>query len=338
MDPLKDEAPVCSDTRASGIEGLAGRIGRYGVAKKRALDAVEHIARGPRGPWSGVKRLRLAQCGDYLMFRHYLTQDEVRLHAAQFCRYHLLCPLCAIRRGAKALEAYLPRYETIQQGKTLLGAFLVTLTVKGGVDLAERFRHLRAGVQGLNKRRSGKGSGASVWCGVAGAVWSYEVKRGSGSGLWHPHAHAFVLAESMPDQGRLRAEWHELTGDSFMCDVRPIVGNPADGFCEVFKYAVKFSDMELADTVHAATVLRGQRLISSCGVFRGVEIPEELTDEPLEGPYVEMLYRYLVGRGYGLAGSGTGELKARPPSKIDWNYYWRQVRRPSVVPERGQSP
>ena len=46
-------------------------------------------------------------CGDYLLFRHFFTVDKVKLHAAQFCKAHLLCPLCAIRRGAKALAAYL---------------------------------------------------------------------------------------------------------------------------------------------------------------------------------------------------------------------------------------
>jgi hypothetical protein len=327
MDPLKDEGPSWSDDRPSGIENLPSRVGRYEKAKGRALDVADYIAQLGGGPWSGVKRLRLSQCGDYLLFRHYLAADQVRLHAAQFCRYHLLCPLCAIRRGAKALEAYVPRYEAIRQEKPRLSPFLVTLTVKDGPDLLERFQHLRKGLQELAHRRR-RARGVSVWEGIAGAVWSYEVKRGSGSGLWHPHAHAFVLAETIPYQAELRREWHELTGDSFMCDVRPIVGDVADGFCEVFKYAVKFSEMDLADTVHAATVLRGKRLISSSGAFYGVEVPEALEDEPLEGPYVEMMYRYLAGRGYGVAGTLLGERK-RPTgrSKVDWDYYWQELRR-----------
>lgn len=40
--------------------------------------------------------------------------DTVRLHAAQFCKIHMLCPMCAIRRGAKALAAYLQRFEAIK--------------------------------------------------------------------------------------------------------------------------------------------------------------------------------------------------------------------------------
>lgn len=73
------------------------------------------------------------------------------------------------------------------------------------------------------------------------------------------------------------------------------------GFLEVFKYAVKFADQEPADTVHAFQVLKGRRLLDSAGAFRGVEVPQELTDEPLDGlPYVELFYRFL-GAGYGLS-------------------------------------
>jgi hypothetical protein len=41
--------------------------------------------------------------------------------------------------------------------------------------------------------------------------------------------------------------------------------------------------------------------MDSFGILRGVEIPEELTDEPLDGlPYVELFYKYLSGAGYSL--------------------------------------
>jgi len=279
-------------------------------------------------------RAALGRCGSYLAFRHWLDFDDVRLHAAQFCKYHLLCPLCAIRRGAKAVEAYLTRYEAIRTEKPLLRPFLVTLTVKDGPDLWERFTHLRRGLQRLNRRRGHRFCRWSAWHSIAGAVWSYEVKRGSGSGLWHPHAHAVVLSELEPDQVRLAAEWHQLTGDSYIVDVRAMADDVASGFVEVFKYAVKFSDMEPADTWHAWETLRGEHLVQSCGVFRGVDIPESLLDAPLSGPWMEYLYAFVQGKGYGLAGITEGEEScaaaaprtARPGPRIDWSDYWRRLR------------
>ena len=278
-----------------GIEALPKRVERYEKAKNSALDIAEYMGTLPKHQATAS---RVQSCGNYLLFRHFFTIDTVKLHAASFCMKHLLCPLCAIRRGAKALGAYLDRFEAIKRTNARLGAFLVTLTVKDGPDLRERFKHLHDSQRELWKRKQ-RGRG-SVLDHVEGAVWSYEIKRGQGSGLWHPHLHMIALSETMPDAERLSRDWHEITGDSFIVDVRPISQeDPASGFVEVFKYAVKFSDQEPADTVHAWEVLAGKRLLGSAGCFRGVEIPEDLTDDPgdyLGLPYVDLLFRYLGGR------------------------------------------
>lgn len=284
---------------SEGVEELPKRLDRYGNAKKGALDVVDYMASMPQhqAVASSVKT-----CGDYLVFRDYYTVNQVKLHGASLCGKHLLCCLCAIRRGAKYLKAYLVRFQVLQDQNPALRPFLVTLTVKDGPDLSERFKHLHAGQRELWKRKQ-RGRG-SVLDGVAGAVWSYEVKRGQGSGVWHPHLHMIALAESAPDQLQLSSEWHNITGDSFVVDVRPISqADPASGFVEVFKYAVKFSEQEPADTVHAWVTLASKRLIGSAGLFRGVEVPESLLDdsEGLEDlPYVTLFYRYLRGAGYSL--------------------------------------
>ena len=296
-DDQKERSPdLGQEIGASGIEALPRRVSRYGEAKKRALEVSKYI----EGQGDVLLASRVARCGEYLVFRHYFTIDEVRLHGARLCMKHLLCPLCAIRRGVKALQAYLPRYEAVRAAEPLLQPFLITLTVKDGPDLAERFRHLMRSQRELwMQRHRGRGSVLDV---VQAAVWSFEVKRGRGSGLWHPHLHMVAMAEHQPDQHQLAAEWHAITGDSFIVDVRPIdQADPASGFLEVFKYALKFSDMDPADTYHASKVLRGRRLVGSAGLFRGIDIPEQLTDDPLDDlPYVELFYRYMRGVGYGL--------------------------------------
>jgi hypothetical protein len=285
---------VAAEIGVQGIEALPQRVQRYSKAKNQALEVADSI-----GGFGAPQRLidRVKSCGDYLVFRHYFTIDEVRLHGASLCMKHLLCPLCAIRRGAKAMKAYLDRWECIRAEKPLLRPFLVTLTVKDGDDLAERFRHLQSSQRELWKRKQ-RGRG-SVLDGVQGAVWSYEVKRGSGSNKWHPHLHMIALAEHQPDAGQLAAEWHNITGDSFIVDVRPIDGaDEVSGFLEVFKYAVKFSEQPPADTWHCFKTLSGKRLLGSSGCFLDVVVPEALLDETadLAGlPFVEMFYRYLDG-------------------------------------------
>ena len=299
---IKDEGPSLSDEGPSGAAALPRRLERYSKAKAQAL----HVQAYLKGVLDFNQRektvlSRFEGCASYLLFHHYLEHDKVQLHAANFCKAHLLCPFCAIRRGAVALREYLSRWEQLKASNGRLRPFLVTLTVKDGPDLFERFTHLQRAFQVLTKRRSGKGSGSSVWCKALGGVASYEVKRGENSKLWHPHLHCIALADcdNPISQAKLANEWFEITGDSFIVDVRPIAEDELElvgGFAEVFKYAVKFSSMEPADTLECWRLLRRRRLVQSFGLFYGVEIPEDLTDEKLDGPFIEYLYRFCFAK------------------------------------------
>ena len=294
--------------------GLLGeRIARYGKAHARSLMMLEHLRDAP-SPASTKTAASLASCGNYLHFREYFTVGKVRLHNATFCKQHLVCPLCAIRRGAKALGAYLTRWQVIQQERPELRPYLLTLTVKNGDDLEERQAHLTKSLRKLMDHRRNFNSGVprAPWtelCKAQGGVYTLELtNKGKG---WHPHCHMIVLASSQPSQSDLSAEWLRITGDSMIVDCRPITGDPSEGFMEVFKYAVKFSDLTLEDNWHAAQTLKGKRLLNSFGLFRGVEIPDSLLDEPLdELPYWDRFYRYL-GAEYQLTGEAPKSRENR---------------------------
>lgn len=294
-------ASLLADRAHTGVdeaELLGERIARYGTAHARTLLMLEHLQGAPSQEATKTAA-RLATCGNYLHFREYFTVGKVRLHNATFCKQHLVCPLCAIRRGAKALGAYLTRWQVIQAERPELKPYLLTLTVKNGDDLEERQAHLARSLRKLmdHRRNFNAGVARAPWtelCKAQGAVYTLELtNKGNG---WHPHCHMIVLAASAPSQSDLSAEWHKITGDSMIVDCRPITGDPSEGFMEVFKYAVKFSDLSLPDNWEAAQVLKGKRLLNSFGLFRGVEIPESLLDEPLDDlPYWDRFYRYIQG-------------------------------------------
>jgi hypothetical protein len=300
--PLVDESLAAeSNQGADDATALPSRLSRYSKAHHRAVEMAHYAAAHDEVKLSA----KLEGCGSRLLFRHYYTVDKVRLHAAYFCKKHLLCPLCAIRRGAKMVKAYMDRLQVILAENPNLKPYLVTLTVKDGEDLGERFKHLARSVQLLHKARVTPRMYSEA-CKADGAVWSYEFKRGKNSGQWHPHVHAVWLCETPPDQEALSAQWKAITGDSHIVDIRPFHEGQdvVEGFLEVFKYAVKFSDLPLDDNWHGYQTLAGKRLIASFGVFRGVEVPEELTDEGLDDlPYVELMYKFVYGVGYSFAGS-----------------------------------
>lgn len=282
---------------------LPERIARYSRAKDRAVAMAGYLDTLPADD-ARRARVALKDCGNYLHFRHYFTVGEVRLHSARFCKQHLICPLCAIRRGARTLAAYLARFHIIQAQRPDLRPYLITLTVLNGDNLLERFGHLKRSLKVLQQRRHRwlSGSRDAPWTEFAkieAAVGSFEVtNKGKG---WHPHVHILALAASAPDQQALRDEWQGITGDSFMLDVRPFHDNqdPADGFMEVMKYAVKFGDLSLEQNWQVAQFLKGRRLLFSLGLFRGVQVPESLLDEPLDDlPFFDLFYRYFLESGY----------------------------------------
>jgi len=284
---------------------LPEKMVRYSRARSRALSILPHVDAEQQktgSPFLQKVHDDLLTCGNYLHFRNYHTVDQIRLRDARFCKKHLFCPLCAIRRGSKQLSSYLTRYKVITAEKPALKPYMITLTVKNGSDLLERYSHLVNSLKKVTRGRSRALSGSrnvTEFSKVQGAVGTYEFTNKKNG--WHPHVHIIALCEEMPNQKTLSSEWLKITGDSFIVDVRPI-GNPEEpikGFAEVFKYALKFSDLTLDQQVFAAMALQGKRLLFSLGLFRGVVVPESLLDEPLDDlPYIDIFYRYLDGTGY----------------------------------------
>ena len=282
------------------IGKLPSRVERLALAKRRAGENLAQLEKIETPIPLDSSRARLRNCGSYLIFRNYYTVGSVRLASAPFCNIPLLCPFCAIGRAGKALKAYLARYRTIMEDHPELIFSHVTMTVKNGPDLAERFDHLKAAMKELRKRRTRArlGSNVSEWSKAFAIVGSYEfTNKGRG---WHPHVHMCVLHSQAFDYSAMREEWQRLTGDSHVFRVERArhPEDPAIDFLEVFKYALKFSDLTPAQCVDAWLILRGRNLMFSVGGFRGVQVPEHLTDDlpPEDLPYIEYLYTYLNHR------------------------------------------
>ena len=281
---------------------LAGRLQRYGSARENALRFRDFLLASKENKLADA----LGECGNYATFRDYFTVGQIRLSHFCTCKKHLICPLCAIRRGAKALRVYLARVEALMASDAALRPYMVTLTTKNGENLEERFGHLHKCLRAYHKRRKGTRQKGEVLK-ASSAVWSYEVtNKGKG---WHPHVHAVWLCHEEPDAFKLSEEWHQLTGDSFIVDVRPLnMTDPVSSFCEVFKYATKFSDLADKDRLTAFRTLKGKRLQDSFGDLRGLDVEPSESDELLEDlPYIERLFFYRRGVGY-VEAEQTGEV------------------------------
>ena len=85
------------------------------------------------------------------------------------------------------------------------------------------------------------------------------------------------------DREQLIETWHEITGDSYVVDVRKVKKDKDFGYskaaAEVCKYALKFSELSVENTWEAFKVLKGKRLSGAFGSLYGVKIPENLADD-----------------------------------------------------------
>ena len=262
----------------------------------------------------------LSGCANYLLFKHYYTLDKYKLSGLKTCKKHMLCPFCSAIRASKQATAYHDKMVHLLKENPKLKPVFVTLTVRNGDDLKERFNHLKDSFKTYQSRRRDwlkKGRGYNEFCKAHGIVYAYEITN-NGKG-WHPHLHMILLVDDWIDKDKLSAEWYAITGDSFIVDVRRVKPSKAevdtmdakkqkedysDGFMEVFKYAMKFTELTHYQIWIAHETLsptgRLTRLQGSIGLFRGVEVPKTMTDDFIadDAPFMLILYKFLKGAGY----------------------------------------
>lgn len=287
------------------------RVTRLASHKCRTLVMLDYLG-SRKHALSGKQLRRYRFCHNYLLFRHYLDLEKTTLHEAKHCDMHLLCPMCAIRRAAKTVMCYESKTAELVVRNPRLSLYYVVLTIRNDKNLDRSFAHLEQSVRLLIARRREALSYAktgrkrfayaanSVFAGVSAGAYSFEIKRGENSGLWHPHVNLLLLADKPISQSMISAEWLQITQDSYITHCERKL-RAKDAFVEIFKYALKFSDMALADTYHTWKTLRGRRLTGSFGDFRGLDISktDSEPDEAALQDFIELFYRF-DGCKYGL--------------------------------------
>lgn len=286
------------------------RVARYSRGHQRALDQAAYLRTVEPTSTMHADRLnataiKLETCASWLEFRAYWTLDTIKLTAARLCEQYKLCPLCAARRAGRGVRKYSQRVTHVMAEAPTLKPYLVTLTMRNQEDLLdvfERFMDCKKRLTQLRRDSIKQPPRAhSITVHWDGFVGSLEIKRGKNSNAWHPHVHLVVLSQTDISDAyaveQLSHEWHGITGDSFIVDVRPFHNpdEPSRDLVEVLKYPLKFQGLSLADAWHAHDCTRGRRFLFSGGSLYGVNV--ELLDETLDEdlPYIELAYQFTQG-------------------------------------------
>lgn len=138
----------------------------------------------------------LKLCGHHLE-TEYNYQDGTKLSGehvlktGNFCKAHLICPVCATRLQSQTMGKYKKViYKAVKDYKN---AYMLTITVKDGESLSERVKHLKDSLKRLRKRKT------SEFAKVNAAIIKLEVHKGENSSLWHPHFHCLIFSEEKID-------------------------------------------------------------------------------------------------------------------------------------------
>jgi len=278
------------------------RLNRLSAHKKRTRALAAHLMGNEKIDPNFFNRLH--GCYDFLLFKDYTNLKKVKLGATHSCQVPLLCPMCAIVRAAKYVQLYEAKFKELKKKNPKLSIYYVVLTVKNGPDLSERYEHLKKSLKKLVDRRrdalvakkgdkSKKYALNSVFANVSAGAYSIEVKKGENSGEWHPHANLLLLSDSRILESEIKAEWKKITKDSKIAYCQVKDDDDKTVFVEIFKYAMKFSEMEFDDNFMVWDTLKGCNLMGTFGDFRGLEIKKEDTEIALKDePYIELFYKY----------------------------------------------
>ena len=232
----------------------------WALRRRQTFDAMQRTHQSDRRVES------FATCGGAVFVHIRPGTDAMRLTCS--CCRDRLCDPCGRRRAViirKALEERMaPR--TVR---------FVTLTLRASATpLRDQFDRLYRCFSTMRRRAWWKAhvTGGAAFC---------EVKLGKNSGMWHCHLHLLVNGCFMA-QSELSAEWHAVTGDSYIVDVRACNDDAAKARY-VTKYVTKPADPSLfSSTKHLDEfigAIKGRRLCTTFGEWRGTELEPDAPAE-----------------------------------------------------------
>lgn len=231
------------------------------------------------------RRDEFAQCGSHAYVLRSLDDPTRHRLAGSSCHDRFCLPCAKERSHAIALNVI----ERIQKKEVRF----LTLTVRSTNEtLTELLDKLYTSFQALRRR---------VFWGkhVRGGVAFLEIKWNPQANRWHPHFHVLMQGRYMPKQA-LKSLWYEITGDSYIIDIRLVRDSTAAGQY-VAKYASKPFNSSFVGRPHrldeAILSLKGRKLVLTFGTWRGVTVARTVSDDAWES--VGSLHDFITRAAHG---------------------------------------
>lgn len=218
--------------------------------------------------WIKVRE-RLEGCGQFTYWLQCANCGEREFQGFTSCK-NRYCVACARKKALLWLARVLP---VVEEHKSKGGNIsMITFTYRDQENLGEMIQKLQTAWRSFY---NDKGTAKVFKKRFLGGIRSMEVKRGSGSGLWHVHYHCLVLTPAAweRDWPWVVEKWKQVTDGNGSVDVRGIKHQEGiiKAVIETVKYICKPGDIKNSDdfrTVYIA--LKGKRQVNTWGKLRGL--------------------------------------------------------------------
>jgi hypothetical protein len=214
--------------------------------------------------------LRMKQCCS--LFKHRTCGSHTIKSYPTFRCKKLYCPDCAAERATRLgnqTEAKIAEVMKTNSGRLCF----LTLTIKNTPTLDVGLAKIKKCFTQFKRNKPFKKH-------IKGYFGAFEYTFNPKTNDFHVHLHLIVLRGKFWNQSDISDAWRDVTGDSFVVDIREIK-NTHKGVKEVCKYPMKPVDlMKMPDEKFREVVemKKGTRMFISGGCFYNVKLDDDADD------------------------------------------------------------
>ncbi len=194
-------------------------------------------------------------------------QHTIKSYPTFRCK-RLFCPDCAAERANRLGNQTEAKIREVMKATKGRLCFL-TLTTTNAPTLAEGLTKLKKAFTQFKRQKVWKQH-------IKGYFGAFEYTFNSKTNDFHVHLHLIVLRGKFWNQSDISDAWYEVTGDSFIVDIREIK-DAHKGVKEVCKYPMKPVDLMTMPDAQFREVVemkKGTRMFISGGCFYNVKLDD----------------------------------------------------------------
>ena len=236
-----------------------------------------------------ARKQRITECCNLVAFRRYLETWDVKLVSANFCKYDRICIACATKRAMKMIKKFKEWIESHNLYDKQRYYIVLTISHKEWDQLEDLMDRLQLYKERLAKAyRNSKRKQQKTKSFFAQFDWmviSIEIAH-KWKFWWHPHINILACTDNDIQIDSIYNRWttnSELLQErkkmtdwtSYIHNIRKIEVKK-DHFSrswiwEVFKYAIKFSDLTVEQLAQVMAVQQKHqyRFFATYWIFRG---------------------------------------------------------------------